>query len=135
MIEWFQHNWVVLTIVSSIMLFILPWLWVFKISQNKKRILATGIRKPARLVRYKPSMFKSGKQAGSEFMQGVDLWVEIIDGLGNKYEVKTRTVIHISEFSKLYAGMPITVRVDPRDQNKVVFEKVSHDNFNKINGC
>ncbi|WP_395375765.1 hypothetical protein [Marinicella sp. W31] len=123
MLEAIQQNWVFLTIVGSVLLFVLPWLWILKVTRTRKRILKYGMSKPARIMSYKPSMFKFGKHAGSEFMQGVDLLIEINPGEIEAYKVKTRSVIHISEFSKLHSNMMIKVKVDPNKKDRALVEE------------
>ncbi len=121
MLSIIQQHWVMLTIIGSAMLFVLPWLWVVKKSRVKQRILQSGISRVARIKSHRPSMFKLGKHAGSAFMQGVDLWLEVHDD--EPYEAKTRSVIHVSEFSKICPNMMVSVKVDPHNKYQVVLEK------------
>ncbi|WP_395375775.1 hypothetical protein [Marinicella sp. W31] len=118
-----QENWVQLTIVGSVTLLVVPWVIIIIISRRRKRILQSGISKTAKILRFKPSMFKIGMHAGSEFMQGIDLWLEVDDGEAASYEVVTRSVIHISEFSKIHTDMLVTIKVDPENHLKVLIDK------------
>ncbi len=64
-------------------------------------------------------MFKLGKHAGSQFMQGINLWLEVDPDSAQSYQAKTRAVIHVSEFSRIHTNMLIRVKVDTRDKKAV----------------
>lgn len=82
--------------------------------------MRSGISHSARITKFKPSMLKVGKHAGSQYMQGIILWLEVLPDNAPEYHVMTRTVIHVSEFSKLYKGMIVKVKTHPNDKNKVL---------------
>ena len=119
----FNEYLAITIIISTLLLVSLPVIMATLIIKRHKRILKNGIKAQARVISCKPSMLKMGKHAGSKFMQGAYFELEIFSANENEnYKANSRSVIHVSDFSRMVPGTIVNVRIDQKNHQKVLLE-------------
>jgi type II secretory pathway pseudopilin PulG len=131
--EFFSQNWIALVVVGSLLLFILPWLFVWRYRANRRNLLLNGRSAQAKILEIKASgltIGSSSSDSGGGSMRGVNLLLEVYPENGQPYQVKTRDQLHLLDLSRIAPGMMVAVKVDPNNPSawpstlKVVSESV-----------
>lgn len=82
------------------------------------KLMKTGVQRNGKIL----EMWDTGVTINNDPQVG--LKVEVEDGQGKTYTVKTKSVISRLEAANIHPGLPVTVRVDPRDPQKIAIEKI-----------
>ncbi|WP_420641658.1 DUF3592 domain-containing protein [Candidatus Leptofilum sp.] len=123
--EFFLQNWIILVVVGSVLLFVLPWLFVWRYRANKRDLLANGRSAQAKILEIKASGLTIGTSSsrdGGGSMRGVNLLLEVYPEGGQPYQVKTRDQLHLLDLSRIAPGMMVTVKVDPNNPQRVAVD-------------
>ncbi|GJM41749.1 MAG: hypothetical protein DHS20C20_20310 [Ardenticatenaceae bacterium] len=123
--DFFSQNWIVLIIVGSVLLFVLPWLFVWRYRAKRRNLLANGRSAQAKILEIKASgltIGSSSSQDGSGNMRGVNLLLEIYPDGGHPYQVKTRDQLHQLDLPRIVPGMMVSVKIDPHNPQRVAVD-------------
>lgn len=120
----FSQNWIVLIVVGSVLLFVLPWLFVWRHRANRRNLLANGRSTQAKILQIKPSGVTFGTSSGPEGgnMHGVNFLLEVYPDGDQPYQVKTRDQLHQLDLSRIAPGMMVTVKIDPHNPQRVAVD-------------
>ncbi len=125
------ENWVVLIIVGSLLLFLLPWLFVWRYKAARQELLQNGRSAQAKILQIKASGLTIGSSSsadGGGSMRGVNLLLEVYPENGQPYQVKAREQIHLLDMSRLAPGMMVTVKVDANNHQRVAVDFAGSSN-------
>ena len=118
--DFLAQNWIVLVIVGSLLLFIIPWIFVWRYRSRRKQLLQNGRSAQAKILEITASGLTIGASSSSDSgngnMRGINLLLEIYPEGGQPYQVKTREQIHLLDMSRLSPGMLVAVKVDPNNR-------------------
>ena len=124
MSEFFSNYWIYLTVCGFVVLFTVPWLFVWRHRQNRKWLLENGRPAPARILKMWDTGLTIGASSSSSdsggSMRGVGLLLEVHPPGGQPYQVKTREQLHLFDISRIAPGLVVEVRVHPNKPGKVV---------------
>jgi hypothetical protein len=121
--EFFSQYWIYLTVAGFLLLFITPWLFVWRYRANRRNLLANGRTAQAKILKITASGLTVGTSSSSNNgggnMRGVNLLLEVYPENGQPYQAKTRDQLHLLDLSRITPGMLVEVRVHPGKPNRV----------------
>ncbi|WP_420629719.1 hypothetical protein [Candidatus Leptofilum sp.] len=122
--QFFSQNWIVLVVVGSLLLFIVPWLFVWRYKAKRRELLRNGRPAQAKILQIKPSGLTFGTSSSPEGgnMQGVNFVLEVYPEGGQPYQVKSRDQLHLLDLSRIVPGMMVMVKVDPNNPQRVAVD-------------
>ena len=122
--DFFAQNWILLTVVGSLLLFIVPWLFVWRYRAKQRWLKENGRSATAKILQIKPSRITFGTSSSPEGgnMRGVNLLLEVYPENGQPYQVKTRDQLHLLDLSRVNPGMIVTVKIDPNNPQRVAVD-------------
>jgi hypothetical protein len=125
--EFFSNYWIYLTVGGFVLLFTVPWLFVWRSRRNQRWLKENGRTARAKILKSWDSGLTIGasssggdnsNKGGS--MRGVGLLLELQPKDGAAYQVKTREQLHLADMARIGPGMLVEVRVHPSKPKKVV---------------
>ena len=123
--QFFAQNWIVLTIVGALLLFLLPWLFVWRYKTGRRKLLQNGRSAQAKILQIKASGLTFGTSSsadGGGSMRGVNLLLEVYPENGQPYQVKTRDQLHLLDLPRITPGMVVAVKIDPNNPQRVAVD-------------
>lgn len=115
----FSNYWIFLAIGGFLLLFIVPWLLVWRYKANRRWLKENGRPTPAKILKIWDSGLRIGVNSDGN-MVGVGLLLEVQPEGGQPYQVKVRDQLHTMDLSRIAPSMMIEVRVHPNKPGKVV---------------
>jgi hypothetical protein len=132
MSEFFSNYWIYMTVGGFLLLFTIPWFFVWRYRANRRWVVENGRPASAKILKIWDTGLTIGtsssgghnsSQGGS--MRGMGLLLEIQPPDGQAYQVKTREQLHLADVARISSGMTVQVRVHPNKPNKVVVSQWS----------
>jgi hypothetical protein len=125
--EFFSTYWIYLTVGGFLLLFTLPWLFVWRYKAKRRWLQTNGLSATAKILK----MWDTGLTIGAASsggsnsnrggnMRGVGLLLEVYPEGGQPYQVKTREQLHLFDISRIAPGITVEVRIHPHKPHKVV---------------
>ncbi|GJM41467.1 MAG: hypothetical protein DHS20C20_17490 [Ardenticatenaceae bacterium] len=127
--EFFSDYWIYLTVAGFLLLFTVPWIFVWRARRNRNWLVANGRSAQAKILKITASGLTVGTSSSSNngggSMRGVNLLLEVYPENGQPYQVKTREQLHLLDLSRITPGMMVELRIHPTKSNKVVVSQWS----------
>lgn len=124
--EFLSNYWIYLTVGGFLLLFTLPWFFVWRHRANRRWLQANGRTAPAKILKIWDTGLTIGTSSSGGHnssrggnMRGVGLLLEVYPEGGQPYQVKTREQLHLFDISRLATGMTVEVRIHPEKPHKV----------------
>ena len=122
--QFFSQNWIILVVVGSLLLFIGPWLFVWRYRAKRRELLANGRPAQAKILEIKPGRLTFGTSSSPEGgnVKGVNFLLEVYPDGGQLYQVKSRDQLHLLDIPRVVPGMMVPVKVDPNNPQHVAVD-------------
>ncbi|MCB8943194.1 MAG: hypothetical protein H6658_05520 [Ardenticatenaceae bacterium] len=128
--EFFSNYWLYLTIIGFLLLFTLPWLFVWRYRANRRWLLANGRPATAKILKIWDTGLTIGASSSSGSnssrggnMRGIGLLLEVHPADGQPYQAKTREQLHLADLARIAPGMTVELRVHPNKAGKVIISQ------------
>ena len=127
MSELLSNYWIILAVGGFVVLFTVPWLFVWRHRRNQRWLRENGRPAQAKILKAWDSGLTIGasssggdNSSNGGSMRGVNLLLEVHAPSGQPYQVKTREQLHLADMARIAPGMVVGVRVHPNKPKKVV---------------
>ena len=116
--------WILVAVIGFLVLFIVPWLFVWRYRAKRRELLANGRTAQAKILEIKPGRLTFGTSSSPEGgnVQGVNFLLEVYPDGGQPYQVKSRDQLHLLDIPIIVPGMMVTVKVDPNNPQRVAVD-------------